>query len=144
MASSAESDDSPVVDTVPAESTIPEAAPVRRSTPIVVPPRARPERHRRSTLVSAIPAMLAASMRGPKAEGGPEGGRPEGRGPEGRGPEGRGKEPTTPRSSPSEGVPVAANTAQTTSRLSDQEQADLLGDGSPEYVVEINGAKPKT
>ena len=125
MASSAESDDSPVVDTVPAESTIPEAAPVRRSTPIVVPPRARPERHRRSTLVSAIPAMLAASMRGPKAEGGPEGGRPEG-----RGPEGRGKEPTTPRSSPSEGVPVSANTAQTTSRLSDQEQADLLGDGS--------------
>src|SRR5689334_9177382 len=105
MASPVEPDDSSVVDPVPAESTLPEDAPARRPTPIVVPARGRLDRQRRSTVVSPIPALLAASMR-------PEG-QPAGR---------------RPRASVAEGIPIAAGAGQTTSRISDQERADLLGD----------------
>jgi len=46
-----------------------------------------------------------------------------------------------------EGIPIAAGVGQTTSRISDQDQADLLGDdeqsdGEPDYVVEIEQSKP--
>ena len=124
MAFPVEPDDSSVVDPVPAESTLPEDAPAHRPTPIVVPARGRVDRQRRSTVVSPIPAMLAASMR-------PEG-QPPGR---------------RPRASVPEGIPIAAGVGQTTSRISDQNQADLLGDdeqsdGEPDYVVEIEQSKP--
>jgi len=123
MASPVEPDDSSVVDPVPAESTVPEDAPARRPTPIIVPARGRVDRQRRSTVVSPIPALLAASMR-------PEG-KPPGR---------------RSRSVP-EGIPIAAGAGQNTSRISDQDQADLLGDdddgdGEPDYVVEIEQSKP--
>jgi len=124
MASPVEPDDSSVVDPVPAESTLPEDAPERRPTPIVVPAPGRVERQRRSTVVSPIPAMLAASMR---PEGPPPGRRP--------------------RASVPEGIPITAGGGQTTSRISDQDQADLLGDdedgdGEADYVVEIDHSKP--
>jgi hypothetical protein len=123
MASPVEPDDSSVVDPVPAESTVPEDAPARRPTPIIVPARGRVDRQRRSTVVSPIPALLAASMR-------PDG-KPPGR---------------RSRSSVPEGIPIVAGPAQT-SRISDQDQADLLGDdedgdGEPDYVVEIEQSKP--
>jgi len=124
MASPVEPDDSSVVDPVPAESTVPEDAPARRPTPIVVPARGRVDRQRRSTVVSPIPAMLAASM------------RPDGQ------PSGRRARPSVP-----EGIPIAAGAGQTTSRISDRERADLLGDedddGEPDYVVEIDESKPE-
>jgi hypothetical protein len=122
MAPRADADDSNVVESeVPAESTVPEAAPARRPTPVAAPPP-RGDRQRRSTVASPIPALLAASMRG---DGGGEGKRPSG--------------PPWPRA---EAAPLAAVPAQPTSRLAEDEQSELLrDDDDPEYVVEIDASK---
>lgn len=102
-----------------AESTVPELASQRRSTPVVASSGPTAERSRRQTLVSPIPALMAASMRvrGEGAEGGP----------------GKG-----------EAVPIPAE-PQMTSKQGDLSRALLL-DGESDYVVEIddtrNGAGP--
>lgn len=127
MAPRDDADDSTIVEgDVPVESTVPEPSPARRSTPVVALPPVRDHRQRRLTVASPIPALLAASMR-----------------------EGRAAEPRKDVSGPSpmrgEAVPLATGPAQTTSRLSEDLQSELLrddDDDSPEYVVEIDAAKP--
>jgi hypothetical protein len=101
---------------VSAESTERQPSPARRSTPVVVPARARPERSRRSTLVSPIPALMAASMRGSGAGG--------------SGP------PPLP-----EAVPLPAGRANTTARVMDPAKAGRPAEGDGDYVVEIEAAK---
>jgi hypothetical protein len=118
-----DADDSNIVESeVPSESTVPEAAPERRPTPVPAPP-ARPDRQRRSTVASPIPALLAASMRRDGKEGKPQ------------------SHPAWPRA---EAVPLATVPAQTTSRLAEDEQCELLrDDDDPEYIVEIDASKPE-
>lgn len=48
-----------------ADATEPQPAPERRLTPVAVLPKQTAERSRRATLVSPIPALMAASMREP-------------------------------------------------------------------------------
>jgi hypothetical protein len=48
-----------------ADATEPQPAPERRLTPVAVLPKRTAERSRRATLVSPIPALMAASMREP-------------------------------------------------------------------------------
>ena len=51
-----------IASNVEGETTEPQAAPAERSAPATLPP-AEPVRHRRATLVSPIPALLAEKMR---------------------------------------------------------------------------------
>jgi hypothetical protein len=99
-----------------AESTERQAAPARRSTPVMVPARGRPERSRRSTLASPIPALLAASMRvpGPPASG--------------------------PPAVPADAIPRPAGQAQTT-RITAPTRSRSPLEGDADYVVEIEAAK---
>ena len=97
------------------DSTEPQLAPERRSTPVPLAQRRNAARARRSTLPSPIPALMAASMRGiagqdPNADGSVE------------------------------GVPVAAP-GHKTSPHAGQEQDALRFDGELEYVVEIDRSK---
>ena len=97
-----------------ADSTEPQPAPERRPTPIAVQPRRTAERSRRETLVSPIPALMAASMRDTVAG--------------------------APMLDARDGIPVTAQT-QSTARLEHQDQEALRFDGEDDYVVEIDTAK---
>jgi hypothetical protein len=97
------------------DSTEPQPAPERRPTPVSSQPRRSAERSRRSTLVSPIPALMAASMRDTVGTG-------------------------TMFDASREAIPVAAQT-QNTARLEEQAQAALRFDGEPDYVVEIDASK---
>ncbi|HEY4188238.1 MAG TPA: hypothetical protein VGP07_24400 [Polyangia bacterium] len=101
-----------------AESTEPQFAPQRRSTPVSAPmgPGQPNERSRRSTLASPIPSLMAASMRVRSAGEGPD---------------------TGPLLT--DGVPVHAE-PQMTSKQGERSRALLLG-GESDYVVEIESAK---
>lgn len=124
-------DDSTIVKgDVPAESTVPEPAPARRPAPVAAPPPVRNDRQRRLTVASPIPALLAASMR----EGGPGEARKNPARPS----------PSRPSPSRAEAVPVATGSAQTTSRLAEDLQSELLRDDDedPEYIVEIDASTP--
>jgi hypothetical protein len=104
-----------------AESTEPHYAPERRPTPVPPPPAEPPnqaqERSRRPTLVSPIPALMAASMRmqGPAADG------------------------ISGASLAAEAIPLAAE-PQMTSKLGEHSRAVLL-QGESDYVVEIEDTK---
>jgi hypothetical protein len=97
-----------------AESTIPQYAPQRRSTPVATSPGPAGERSRRSTLVSPIPSLMAASMRV------------------------RSEAPDV-GAAPAEGIPVLAE-PQMTSKQGDRSRALLL-EGESDYVVEIDHTK---
>jgi hypothetical protein len=126
MAPTDDADDSTIVESdVPAESTVPEPAPARRPAPVVAPPPVRDHRQRRLTVASPIPALLAASMRDAAAGAVRQ----------------DAARPASPRA---EAVPLATSPAQTTSRLAEDLQAELLrDDDGPEYVVEIDASKPE-
>jgi hypothetical protein len=96
------------------ESTAPHFAPPRRSTPVVARAGQPNERSRRSTLVSPIPSLMAASMRVRNVglDSGP---------------------------AVAEAVPMMAE-PQMTSKQGDRSRAMLL-DGESDYVVEIDEAK---
>lgn len=97
-----------------ADSTEPQPAPERRPTPIAVQPRRIAERSRRATLVSPIPALMAASMRDTVG--------------------------SAPMLDGRDGIPVAAQ-AQSTARLDHQDQEALRFDAEDDYVVEIDTSK---
>jgi hypothetical protein len=97
-----------------ADSTEPQPAPERRPTPIVPNSKRTAERSRRATLVSPIPALMAASMRDTVGSAKPLDER--------------------------DGIPVVA-TAQSTARLEQLDEEALRFEAEADYVVEIDASK---
>jgi hypothetical protein len=94
------------------DSTEPQPAPGRRPTPVSLQPRRAAERARRSTLVSPIPALMAASMRDTVGNG----------------------------AVAQVAIPVAGQ-AQPFARVEEQAEAALRFDDELDYVVEIDASK---
>jgi hypothetical protein len=101
--------------------TEPAPAPERRATP-VPPPQAMAVRSRKATLVSPIPALLAASMKDSRlGQGGHDG--HDGR-------------------SPLDATPLPADARiDVTSRLTDDARESLLATEAGEYLVEVDAHK---
>ena len=97
------------------DSTEPQLAPERRSTPVPLAQRRTAVRSRRSTLASPIPALMAASMRGTVGQ-------------------------NDNAESSAAGVPVKAP-SQATGRPADREEEVLRFDCEDDYVVEIDRSK---